>query len=493
MQNLNKTIINATKWSVVAEIAAKLISPIINMILARLLLPEAFGAVATITMVISFAEIFSDAGFQKYVVQHEFTDERDFDESVNVAFWSNFAISVVIVVIICIFQHPLAELVGSPELNTGMVAASLSIIFVAFSSVQAAVYRRKFNFKALFYIRIIISLIPLIITIPLAIVFRNYWALVIGGLSKDLVNAIILTIKSDWKPRFFYSFRRLCEMLSFSLWTFFETVTIWLTSNIGVFIVGKGLSDYYLGLYKTSMTTVNSYMAIVVSSVTPVLFSALSRCQKDEEKFKETFHGFQKSVAIFLLPMGIGIFIFRDFVVTLLLGNNWMEASGFIGLWGLMNAISIILGSLYSDIYRSKGQPRVSLLLQLAYLFILTPALSLSIQYDFETIYMVRSLIIIPYIITTMLVARCAFGISIITTLKNIFPQTVSALVMGLVGLTLKNKYIGLAWQIVCIGVCMIVYFSVIMLFPSMRKMIFELDFLKKIMGKFRRNHDARI
>jgi hypothetical protein len=58
---------SALKWSTITEIASKLISPITNMVLARLLAPEAFGLVATVTMVVTFAEVFTDAGFQKYI------------------------------------------------------------------------------------------------------------------------------------------------------------------------------------------------------------------------------------------------------------------------------------------------------------------------------------------------------------------------------------------------------------------------------------------
>ena len=63
----------ATRWSTFTEIAAKLISPITNMILARLLTPEAFGVVATINMVVSFADIFTDAGFQKFLRLNHFS------------------------------------------------------------------------------------------------------------------------------------------------------------------------------------------------------------------------------------------------------------------------------------------------------------------------------------------------------------------------------------------------------------------------------------
>ena len=60
---LDNKVINATKWSGITEIAAKLVAPITTMVLARLLTPDAFGVLVTAQMVISFAEIFTDAGW----------------------------------------------------------------------------------------------------------------------------------------------------------------------------------------------------------------------------------------------------------------------------------------------------------------------------------------------------------------------------------------------------------------------------------------------
>ena len=109
---MNKKVIRATKWSFVTEIIAKFIAPFVNMILARLLTPDAFGSVATITMVISFAEIFTDAGFQKYIVQHEFKDDDDFNLGVNVAFWSNFCLSLIYssIVLAAFLPAPIAKI-----------------------------------------------------------------------------------------------------------------------------------------------------------------------------------------------------------------------------------------------------------------------------------------------------------------------------------------------------------------------------------------------
>ena len=72
--NIYAKVGNATKWSAITELLSKVVTPISNMALARILAPEAFGIVSTITMITSFADIFTDAGFQKYIIQHQFTD-----------------------------------------------------------------------------------------------------------------------------------------------------------------------------------------------------------------------------------------------------------------------------------------------------------------------------------------------------------------------------------------------------------------------------------
>lgn len=40
-------------------------------------------------MIITLSDILSDAGFHKYIVQHEFESEDDLTKSAIVAFWSN--------------------------------------------------------------------------------------------------------------------------------------------------------------------------------------------------------------------------------------------------------------------------------------------------------------------------------------------------------------------------------------------------------------------
>ncbi len=138
----NRKIGKALRWSTITEISAKLISPITNMVLARLLTPEAFGLVATVTMVVTFAEVFTDAGFHKYIVQHEFEDDEDLDKSTNVAFWTNFIFSLIVFAVIFIFADSIAYLAGSAGIGNAIRVAGISIPIISFSSIQTARYRR---------------------------------------------------------------------------------------------------------------------------------------------------------------------------------------------------------------------------------------------------------------------------------------------------------------------------------------------------------------
>lgn len=477
-QTLDDKVRTATKWSTIGEVTAKLMVPISSMILARLLTPEAFGVVTTLTMIITFAEIFTDAGFQKYLIQHEFVDDIDRDDSTDVAFWSNLIMSFIIWGIIAIFSAPLSELVGNPGLGHVLIIACVSIPLAAFSSIQQALFKRNLDFKTLAKVRIIATIIPLFVTVPLAFWLRSYWALVLGTIAVNLVNAVLLTFFSKWKPRFFYSFSKFKELFSFTAWSMIEAICIWVTSYADVFIVGAVLSQYYLGLYKTSSTLVGQIMGLITAVTTPILFSALSRLQNEEDEFNRLFFLFQKIVGILVVPIGVGIFLFSDLTTKIILGSQWTEASGFVGLWGLTSALTIVLSYYSSEVYRAKGCPKLSVLAQVLHIVVLLPIVLVAVKYGFEVLYISRSLARLEMIAVNL----CIMGIVLKMPVRRMFtiliPACIASGCMTLVLFFPKTESIGINF---CYLLCAaIIYIVVLMLFKEERKVIISLPQLLK-------------
>lgn len=467
--NLKIKMLNATKWASITEIVAKTISPVTAMILARLLAPEAFGVVATVTMIISFAEMFTDAGFQKYLVQHEFRDEEEKHKNSNVAFWTNLGISLFLWGVIALFSESIAMLVGNPGLGNVITIACVQLPLTSFSSIQMALYRRDFDFKTLFWVRLISICIPFVVTIPLAILGFSYWALIIGTICGNLSNAVILTLKSKWKPEWFYSVTILKEMLSFSIWSLVEAISIWLTAWIDAFIIGSVLNQHYLGLYKTSTTIVNALLALIAAATTPVLFSALSRLQDDTEQFNYTFFKMQKLVSMLVFPLGVGVYLYSDMATQILLGSQWHEASGVIGVWALTSAIMIVLGHYCSEVYRAKGKPKLSFLAQVLHLIVLVPVCIIGSKYGFWALVYARAWIRMESILVHFIIMKYAIGFPVWKIIRNVFPTATSAVAMGILGYLLQQLNDGMLWSFISIFICAVFYFGVLYLFPGMQ------------------------
>lgn len=472
--NLQNKAIDAGKWSLITELAAKIVTPVSNMVLARLLAPEAFGVVAIISMIISFADMFTDAGFQKYLVQHEFKDDEEKFMNTNVAFWTNLGISVFLWLIIIVFRNQIAGLVGNPGLGYVIAIASVQLVFTSFSSIQMALYRRDFDFKTLFIVRMLAVCVPFAVTIPLALFGFGYWSIIIGSIVIQLSNAVILTIKSQWKPGLFYKAAILKKMLSFSLWTLVEAISIWATLWIDVFIIGAFLNSYYLGLYTTSQMMVNSLMAVIVSSIVPVLFSTLSRLQDDDINFKKIYFKVQRLVSVFVFPMGIGIYIYSDLATQLFLGSQWSEASEIIGIWALTSAIMIVFGHFCSEVYRARGKPKLSFLAQVLHLVVLVPTILISVQYGFWTLIYARSLIRMQAVLVDFLLMKFAMGFPILKTIKNVLPTALAGIIMGVLGCFLHQINPGIPWSVLSIIICILFYFGILCLFSNIRKEIVE-------------------
>lgn len=455
---LTSKIENASKWSILSEIIAKLIVPITNMILSRILAPDIFGIVATITMVTSFADMLTDAGFQKYLIQHQFKSKEELFTNANVAFITNFIMSCIIWMIIAIFREKIAKILGNEGFGLALVVASLQLPITALSSIQMAIYKKELNFKTLFLRRIVSIILPFFITIPLALMGFKHWSLIIGTLFGNIANTVILTFYSEWKPRVFFNYSILRQMFSFSVWSLIESLTVWLSSNIDTFIIGTMMTTYYLGLYKNSINMINSIMSIITMSFTPVLISGISKLQNDEIKYNNMFFKAQKLIAWIVFPLGVGIFLYKDLAVSILFGETWKEASNIIGIAALVFPFKISISSLVSISYVSKGKPSISALSQMLYIIPLIPISIIALNKGFWTFVLIRNIFIFELIFINLIFINYIMKISAINMCKNIIKPILSSLAMCVVYLLISNILTSLIGEVISIIICGFTY-----------------------------------
>ena len=484
---MDTKIVAAAKWSVITEVLAKLITPLTNIILAHMLAPTAFGILATIMMVISFAEMLADAGFQKFLVQHEFESSQEKQEVTDVAFIANLVFSLILWGAIIIGRDELAVLVGNDVLGIPLAVMGAMIPLSAFSSVQMALYRRDFNFKFLLNIRLITILTPILISIPMALMGYDYWSLIAGILGAQLFTALALLKSRRNQIHLFFSGHVFMKMFSYSAWSLAEAFSIWLTAWVDTFIISRFLDAYYLGIYKMPMAIVTTVMAMATASLAPVLFAALSRVQNNQQAFSNTFFTFQRYMALFLVPLGVGLFVFQDFVVQLLLGPQWTLAGIVLGSWALSSAIMTVTANLISEIFRAKGMPNLSFWAQILHLVVLIPVIYICIQYDFSTFVYARSLVRMEMLVASMLLLALFVNMSAFRIISNISVYLITASIVGLIAYSILHLYDAVWWTVVCMLLCVVLYVAILYVIPSERIII--ASGYKKVLSKVKRHN----
>lgn len=466
---MDTKVVAAAKWSLITEVLAKLITPITNIILAHILAPTAFGILATIMMVISFAEMLADAGFQKFLVQYEFENEEDKQRSVSVAFISNIVLASLLWFSIIIWRDDLASLVGNEGLGIPLAVMGGMLPLSAFSSIQMAMYRRSFNFKFLLSIRMITIITPLFVSIPMALLGFDYWSLIVGLLVAQLFTAIALCVRQEKIISIYFSYRVFCSMFSFSAWSLAEAFSIWLTAWVDTFIISHFLNAYYLGVYKMPTAIVTTVMAIATSSMAPVLFAALSRHQHNQEEFEKTFLTFQRYMALFLVPLGVGMFVYQDFIVQILLGPQWQLAGIVLGSWALSSSLVTAISYLISEAFRAKGMPNISFLAQMLHLIVLIPVIYICVQYDFTTFVYARSIVRVQMIAVLLILLSIYVDMNAWRVIRNIKSYIIASLIVGIGSYLLLHVYNSMIWTIFCICISLISYLVVLYMFPTER------------------------
>ena len=232
-------------------------------------------------------------------------------------------------------------------------------------------------------------------------------------------------------------------------------------------IISNIFNDYYLGLYILTNNMVNALVSIIISAVSPILFAALSRFQGNLHLFQTTLLKSQKLIAYFLFPLGVGLFLYRDIAIRILLGSNWSEASDILGICALAITIKTVFVDVNREAYKSIGMPIISLLLEVVDLCILIPVCMISYQYGFSTFVLARSICRADLILPGFVLISIIIKIKIKKLIKNITLPICCTALMALIGIGLHLVNDKIWWQVISIGSCLLIYFLTIFLFDK--------------------------
>lgn len=400
---------HALKWSFFSELAAKAIQPLVFIILARLLTPEDFGVMSAALMVISFSQIFWEAGMGKALIQRQ----TDVEDAANVAFWINIGLGVVVALLLFAAAEPIARFIFHDSRVTAVLQVmTLQVFLGAVSSVHTALLQKDMGFKKLFWVRFVSISLPSLASLPLAWIGMGYWALVAGAVVGQTTQAVMLWHMSRWRPRGAFDIGLAREMGRFGAWVGISGLMAWFYMWADALIVGMFLGSHELGLYQTGNQIAMMTFAILFGPLTPVLYSHLSRIQQNEARFRHTVERIIKALALVAIPLGIIVYALSMPLANALFGQQWHGIELVIGVMALMHGFAWVVG-INGEVYRAIGKPSHETLVMVAPILIYLSGYLISIQYGLDAFIWTRFSLALGAVFLHLLVLRRLLGVPI--------------------------------------------------------------------------------
>lgn len=334
-QQTRKKVLSSLFWKLMERGATQGIQFIVQILLARLLLPEDFGTIALVTVFISIAQVFVQSGFNTALIQKKDTDLEDFS---TVLYLSLF-IAGILYLLIYITSPYIASFYEEPVLVPILRVLSLTLFFGAFNSIQNAFIARNMMFKKLFFSSLGAIIVSGIGGIIAAYAGLGVWALVIQQLINQISITIIMWLTVRWRPMFAFSFTKSKKLFSFGWKLLVSSLLNTLYMDLRTVIIGRLYSASILGYYNRGELFPKVIVTNIDSSIQSVMLPTLSAHQDDRKIVKEMMRRAIVTSSFFIFPMMIGMSVIAESLVKIVLTEKWLTAVPFLQIFCLSYAL----------------------------------------------------------------------------------------------------------------------------------------------------------
>lgn len=350
--NLRKDIARGAAWMTALKLSERTIGMISTLILARILVPEDFGLVAMAMSIVATTEVFTAFGFDVVLIQNQKAERPHYDTawSLQVIFGALGAVCLVLL------AEPTTWFYKEPRLEAVMYVIALGFFIRSLENIAVVEFRKQLQFEKEAKYRLIIKLIGFSITIPLALIMKSYWALVIGQLSLNIATFGLSYVFKRYRPHL--SFEKMGEIFRFSRWLFLNNSISFIRFNISHFVIGRLSGARSLGLFGMAYQISTLVSTELVAPINRAVFPGYSKMVDDRGKLVNTYLDVMGGIMMIALPSALGIAVTADVVVPFLLGENWIDTIPLFKILAIYGAIhSLTSNSVF--IFYALAKPQI--------------------------------------------------------------------------------------------------------------------------------------
>jgi O-antigen/teichoic acid export membrane protein len=319
LTDLGHRVAKGALWMVAMRFAIRGIGLASTIIIARLLKPEDFGLVALASAMVGAVEVFGAWNFDVALVR-EADARRD---HYNTVWTLSITRGALIALMLVGLAAPAASFFGDQRIASIVYAYALGTLIEGFQNVGVVDFRKNLNFHQDFIFQVLGRVAMFVATVTLAILWRNYWALVFGVVVGRLVALALSYAMNRFRPQL--SLKEWRGLFGFSKWLLFNNILTFFSSKLDTFAVGRIAGTHALGLYEIGYEIANLPTGELVFPIQRALLPGYAKLAGRPVELAQSYLGGLSVILLLAVPTAVGIALVAKPIVDVFLGARWAE------------------------------------------------------------------------------------------------------------------------------------------------------------------------
>lgn len=357
--SLRKKATQGLVWTFTQQFGNQLIGFLVSLVLARILLPEQFGLIGMISVVVAVGNALLDGGTTNSLIRDPDCDEVDF----STVFFFHLSISIILYILIFLSAPLIAVFYDQPLLVSITRVYSLTIIINALSIVQFAKLTKRMDFKTQTIITIPSIMFGGVVGIWMAYSGYGVWSLVYSSISSSAIKTLQMWGYSKWVPGFNFDRKKFLKHIDYGYKLTISDLLNRIFNNIFLIAIGKYFSPAQVGFYTRAETMNQLPVRNVSRTLEKVTFPLFVSIQSDTERLKKVYRLIMQMVVYLVSPLLIVLAVLAEPLFRFLFTEKWLPAVPYFQILCITGMI-YPLHSYNLDILNVKGRSDLFLKLE---------------------------------------------------------------------------------------------------------------------------------
>lgn len=362
-------------WKVLERLFSQGIGFVVQIVLARILLPEDFGSLAIIVAFTGYATLFVASGISTTVIQKNSLDRTDLSTLMTYT----LGMATVFYAVLFFLAPVISNYYDAPILQPTLRVLALTLFLQGINSVQTGLLQRQMSFRQLFVRTMIAAPIAGGVGIMMALRGFGLWALVAHAIANQLLVIIVMSFDKNCRIPLGFSRSRLKEIFPFTSKIMLTYATSGLFDLIRTSMIGKRYSRDDLAFYDKGLTYSNYVTMLVNQSMGSVLLPAFSRKQDNIDTLRSMARRSVKVTSFVIIPVLIAVAVMSKPLIALLLTDKWLPCVPFLVIYCFLRIPGPIL-NIDKQVFYSLGKSGVNLSFEVGLFICNFVALFIAIQ-----------------------------------------------------------------------------------------------------------------